>query len=279
MQTALIDGDIVAYMAASLAQEDAFPPLPGQTEADCKPTADLKKAKRIAREIADKWEHIAGCTNRRIAMTDRDTARSSFRYQVHPHYKNQRVKEKPVLLGAVIDWMFKAHDAEYEPRLEGDDLLGIWQTGTKNPDVIISKDKDMMTIPGRTLIIPHMKTTDGLKVKKVSPSEAADHMMMQVITGDAVDNYLGAPGAGMVKAKKMLDLYREGSYSSRWETIVDTFVWAWEYRKTYRSLWVHPGDPEAEALMNMRCARILRAKDYRNSKIGLWMPDGEREWV
>jgi DNA polymerase-1 len=283
MTTALIDGDIVAYMAAVLAQEDAFPPLPGQTEEDCKPTADLKKAKRIAREIMDKWTHVAGCTDRRVAMSDRTTSRASFRYQVHPHYKNQRVNERPLLLEQVEKYLYDRHDAVFLPHLEGDDLLSMWQT---DDTVVISKDKDMLTIPGRVLIIPHMKTTDGLKPQKITKRAAANNLFMQVLTGDAIDNYSGAPGVGKAKAAEFLnDIFYEPG-GQRWPTIVKAFTWAWENRPRYHGLWVHPENPEEEALMNMRCARLLKDADYievdgngNKHNVGLWLPGGEREWI
>lgn len=282
MATALIDGDIVAYMASILAQEDAFPPLPGQEEADCKPTADFKKAKRIVREIMDKWEHVAGCTSRRIAMTDRSTSRSSFRYEIHPHYKNQRVAEKPILLFDVIDWMFTKHEAVSLPRLEGDDLLSMWQSERPNDDVVVSKDKDMLTIPGRVLIIPHAKSTDNIKPVKITRRMAINTLFEQVLTGDSVDNYLGAPGVGPAKAAKVLEEFLTVGGMNRWQAIVGAFEWAWEKRPRNHKSWVHPGNPEAEALMNMRCARLLTHTDYQpnsTKQIGLWLPGGEREWI
>ncbi len=277
MATALIDGDIVAYMAAVLAQDEVFPPLPGEDPSP--PSADRKKAMRVARDIMDKWEHAAGCNSRRVALTDRSSSRSSFRYAIHPHYKNQRTSPKPVLLEEMNEYLIDRHHAEMVHRLEGDDLLGIWQTSSTDDDVIVSKDKDMLTIPGRVLIIPHMQTTNFVSPIDVNRHEAANHLFLQVLTGDPTDNYLGAPGVGKVKAQQYLQMYLDEGNMSRWDVIVKAYTYAWEHYPRQHGSWVHPGKPETEALMNMRCARILHAKDYRDNQIGLWAPKGDREWI
>lgn len=277
MATALIDGDIVAYMAAVLAQDEVFPPLPGEDPTP--PSADRKKAMRVARDIMDKWEHAAGCSTRRVALTDRSSSRASFRYSIHPHYKNQRTSAKPVLLGEMIDYLIDRHQAETIHRLEGDDLLGIWQTSSTDDDVIVSKDKDMLTIPGRVLIIPHMQSTNQVHPVDINMGEALDNLFMQVLTGDSTDNYLGAPGVGKARAAQYLEMFHNESNLSRWDVILKAYAWAWDNVPRYHESWVHPGDIQAEALMNMRCARILHAKDYRDNQIGLWAPKGDREWI
>jgi 5'-3' exonuclease len=184
-----------------------------------------------------------------------------------------------MLLEEVENYLIDKHDAEAWPSLEGDDLLSMWQT---TDTVVVSKDKDMLTIPGRVLIIPHMKTTDKLKPKKISPREAADFLFIQVLTGDPVDNYAGAPGIGVGKAAEFLNGYQLGNYKTRWEAIITAYEWAWEKRPRWHHLWVHPESPYEEALMNMRCARLLKDEDYKpvvGGSVGLWLPEGKREWI
>lgn len=276
MTIALIDGDIVAYMGASLAEEEAFPPLPGQDPDDAKPTASWANCRRIMKDIMDKWEYLAGATESRVALTDRSTPRASFRYQVHPHYKNQRTKGKPILLEKAEAYLIKRYAAESCPGLEGDDLLSMWATsGAYDDAVVVSKDKDMLTIPTKVLIIPHAKTTDGLHPKKITKSQALDNLFRQVVTGDTVDNYLGAPGVGPKGAETWL---LDGG--SRWDRLVACYEWAWENRPRYHDRWVHPGDAEAEALMNFRCARLLADGDYEyNKRVRMWAPGGKKEWL
>ncbi len=275
MTIALIDGDIVAYMAAQLAETEAFPPLPGQDPADCgSATTDRKQMRRICNDIMDKWSYVAGATDVRVALTDRSKPRASFRYQVHPHYKNQRTRSKPELLGEAEEYLVKRYEAESYPGLEGDDLLSMWATsGIYDDFVVVSKDKDMLTIPGRVMIIPHMKTTDGLEPVSVSKSEALDNLFRQVVTGDTVDNYLGAPGVGPKGAETWLE--GEGT---RWDRLMACYAWAWEKRPRYHDCWVFPGDPYKEALMNFRCARLLRHGDYNYAEtVRLWGPHGKSE--
>lgn len=278
MTIALIDGDIVAYMAAQLAETEAFPPLPGQDPADCgEATADPKKMRRVARDVIDKWMYVAGATEVRVALTDRSKPRASFRYLVHPHYKNQRTRSKPQLMELAEQYLINKFGAESQMGLEGDDLLSIWMTGEHKTDgVVVSKDKDMLTIPGRVVIIPHMKSTDNLEVQTISKSDALDNLFRQVVTGDSVDNYLGAPGVGPKGAETWLEAVGD----SRWDTLVECYAWAWENRPRYQDKWVYPEDPKAEALMNFRCARLLRDGDYRQREaVRLWGPEGEDAWL
>lgn len=279
MTIALIDGDMVAYMAATLAQEEAFPPLPGQDPDDGAPTANWKNCRRIMNDILDKWEYCARATGCMIAMTDRTTSRASFRYHVHPHYKNQRTAAKPMLLERAEEFLRKRKGARFTRGLEGDDVLGIWATGEfAGEGVIVSKDKDMRTIPGRCVIIPHMKSTDGLEIEEISRAQAQDNLFRQVITGDSTDNYLGAPGIGTKGAETWLAASKEDGLT-RWGGLIQAYEWAWEMRPRWHDRWVHPGKPYEEALMNMRCARILHDGDYKDGKVRLWGPKGSEEWL
>ena len=82
---------------------------------------------------------------------------------------------------------------------------------------------------------------------------------MQVLTGDATDGYPGLPGLGPVGAEKVLlgrDLLDE---LKCWEAIVAAYV--------------KKGLTEADALVQARMARILRAEDYSAYKgVKLWEP-------
>ncbi len=279
MTIALIDGDMVAYMAAILAQTEGFPPLPGQTQEDCKPIASLKKAKRIVREILAKWEHHAGCTSSRVYLSDRSGPRTSFRYQIHPEYKNQRTGEKPLLLKECEKYLIDKFGATSRPQLEGDDMLGIAQTTNLAEDtVVVSKDKDMATIPGKTLIVPHLKTLDGVEVETISPKKAAMRHLMQTMIGDTIDNYKGIPGIGPVKARCIL-LNAVAQGDKPWEAVLRAF------KRVDKSKCVHDNGWD-EFIMNARCAYILQADDIGQNPINgqlsirLWAPPGmDTEWL
>ena len=94
------------------------------------------------------------------------------------------------------------------------------------------------------------------------------YFFTQVLTGDAVDNYKGCPKVGPVKAQQILhkaslnitDLTLRNV--AIWEAIVATFEKA--------------GLTEDDALIQARCARILRYEDLDlKGNIILWTPP---EW-
>jgi DNA polymerase I len=125
------------------------------------------------------------------------------------------------------------------PEVEGDDVLGIlYEPG----DVIVSSDKDMLTIPGL-----HLR--DGL-IHEVSRGEADLNFYTQVLTGDAADNYPGCPGFGPVTAKKaLLGCVTE---QQLWGQVLASYE-----KKGY-------GEPYVIA--QARCARILRTGEYDHEK-------------
>lgn len=172
-----------------------------------------------------------------LAFGDRVT----FRRGVWPKYKANRSKNrKPAGYGELIDWVERAGPARgWEvarlPDVEGDDVLGIlYEEG----DVIVSIDKDMLTLPGL-----HLR--DG-EVQEVSRLEADRNFYTQVLTGDSTDNYPGCPGVGPVGAENLLaDCSAE---VEMWEKVLE----AYEKKKL----------GEADAITQARCARILRAGEY-----------------
>jgi DNA polymerase-1 len=167
--------------------------------------------------------------------------RLTFRYGVWPQYKANRKKyRKPAGYRKLVEWVDKAApargwDVRRLPDIEGDDVLGVlYEEG----DVIVSIDKDMLTIPGL-----HLR--DG-EILEVSRLEADRSFYGQVLTGDASDNYPGCPGFGPVTAQKAL-------------AGCSTEVEMWhEVLRAYEK----KGYGEPYAITQARCARILRAGEY-----------------
>jgi DNA polymerase-1 len=93
------------------------------------------------------------------------------------------------------------------------------------------------------------------KMITVTEEEADYNHLMQTLTGDAVDNYIGCPGIGKVNAKKILD-----AADDKWAAIVKAYEKA--------------GLTEEDALIQARCARILRHTDYdlEKKEVILWSP-------
>ena len=173
---------------------------------------------------------------------------TNFRYAIYTEYKSGRRKyRRPAGLAALREWAFKGWTSLTLPGVEGDDVLGIM---AEPGDVIVSRDKDMHTIPGIHV--------DGDKLLEIGQWEADYNFFCQVLTGDATDGYPGCKGVGPVSARKLLaDCKTPGQ------------MWGQALRA-----YAKAGHSLEFALQMARCARILRPDEYdhvRNQPI-LWQP-------
>lgn len=259
---ALIDADIIAYIASAVGQrsidwDDGEAPMID---------ADLPKAKRAATETVMAWLALTGEDEPLLCWTDRSGP--TFRYRVHPHYKGQRTTAaKPTMLATIEEYLKTQFPSVEMPDLEGDDVIGLIATDPEKPrDVImVSTDKDMKTVPG-LLMVPGKEK----KPRRVRPDRADYYWMLQTIMGDKTDNFAGAPGAGIKAAEAALA--DADGLEDMWSAVLDVY-----YRQFDHKRWGEKfvtGDPEDEALMNARCARILRHGDYNyeTGEIKLWTP-------
>lgn len=173
-----------------------------------------------------------------------------FRTSVDPTYKAKRVDtRKPVAFTAVRERIEAEWEVRKFPGLEADDVMGI--LATKGKDTIIcSADKDMRQIPGRVW--------NGKDLLVIEEHEADFWFLMQTLTGDTSDGYKGCPGIGPAKAERLLG--HEGTIETWWPKVVE------EYQKA--------GLTEADAIVQARLARILRAEDWDFIKKvpKLWTP-------
>jgi DNA polymerase-1 len=182
-----------------------------------------------------------------------------FRYDVLPSYKANRARTRrpPMMVN------LRAQLLDRQPfkmirvvdRLEADDLCGIASTsiqqgGTGLEPIIISEDKDLLTIPG----ILYQKGRSF----EVTLEEADRAHMYQTLVGDTTDGYKGLPGVGPKKADKILDAAEGTAVKYLWEAAHAAFIgggWTHEY-----------------ALTQARVARILRCEDWdqHTKEIRLW---------
>ena len=146
--------------------------------------------------------------------------------------------------------------------MEGDDVMGILHTENSDTTVIVSSDKDMLTIPGRVYNPRHGE------IVEVSLNEANYNWLTQTLTGDSTDGYGGCPRVGKVKAAKALippdDTHHEFYLRRNWQIVIDL----------YRNFYSDPDEAEDNALCQARLARILRCEDYDpdDGLIRLWHP-------
>lgn len=272
-RTLLIDADVVAYQAAS-ACEKATEWEPGYWTWHCE-FEDVVRA--VERKIAQYMEKLEA-DDYRLCLTDSDR---NWRLDVLPTYKGNRASvKKPLCLLAVREWLIDDKDALLRPRLEGDDIMGIFATwdAVKGEKIIVSIDKDMKTIPG----LYYRDAEAG--VVEVTEEEADYWHLYQTLTGDVVDGYTGCPGVGPTKAEKLLKgnlkltSYdheitrgkRKGEVEVRWEEVPAETPW-----ETVVSCYEAAGLTEEDALQQARVARILRASDYdfKKKEPILWTPN------
>ena len=175
----------------------------------------------------------------------------NFRYSVDPTYKsNRKGNRKPLGYKVLLDWLKEENPDTVisKDNLEADDYLGILATSPNAPKrIIVSEDKDLMTIPC-TLY------RQG-KLQVITEEMADRFWMYQTLVGDPADGYKGCPQIGAVKADKILS--KNGNI---WDHVKHTFLAA---KLT-----------EEDALVQARLARILRYSDWdsENQQPILWSP-------
>lgn len=258
-RTLLVDADIMAYRASS-ATEGVFYFNGG----DQPPAVDdnLDEALEVAARDIENLANKLKASRVIVCLTDDiDQATgeiTNFRVGVYPNYKRNRLAvRRPSTLRQVKDFYADRYECYQRPSLEADDCMGILSTSKKlvpGEKIIVSEDKDMQTIPG-LLFNPKRDKTP----RRISELEADRYFMQQTLTGDTTDGYPGAKGIGP-KSKFVAALAEAKDLRSMWEIVLEGYG-----TKGYT--------PE-DALVQARCARILRATDwdFHERRPRLWTP-------
>lgn len=244
-KTLLIDGDVLAYQSASIAQANI------QWEGELWTThSDLALAKNWVIERLEMFKEKTGADAFVIAISDKN----NFRRELNPLYKaNRRSKFAPIGLSPMRDWMAEEYGTVIYPNLEADDVIAIMATDL-TPDeerVIVSIDKDFKSVPCTFYDFNRDEIHD------VSVEDANKYHLMQTMAGDPVDGYKGIPGVGAVKAMRLLD-----KNGANWDTVL----------KAYSDAQL----TEEEALTNAWMAYLIQHKEFDpvNQQLKyLWMPD------
>lgn len=243
MRTIIIDADIVAFSCAAAVEKPTN--WGGGLWTLHSHEADVIEA--MSKMIVGFYDKLEA-DSFMCALSSPD----NYRKNVYPDYKANRGKtRKPMLLNFAKEYLMREYSGIIIDGIEADDIIGITATSGSDEYIIVSKDKDLLTIPGKHFKMH--KPDDGIVEVTV---EQADHMFyVQCLTGDTTDNYNGIPGIGPKKAEKIL----EGctTKDQYWSAIVSAYLKA--------------GMTEDDALVTARLARILRAEDYDNG-VKLWSP-------
>ena len=231
----LLDGDILPYTIGFIVKEIDY--LKAEMRVECGEYPSLYETPEflsyadIMNSLLNRLIGSAECDCARIYMTESAT---NFRINLafsHP-YKGTRAPDKPRFFYELRRYLLETQDAILATGEEADDLMSIdaWtlarefceyegvEVGSEEHKaysnyVVISKDKDLMQVPGWHLLYkgkeyemvwvtklgflrPKYKS-DG-KMKKLEGG-GLKFLYAQMLMGDDVDNYKGLPLCGMVK--------------------------------------------------------------------------------
>lgn len=278
--TLLIDADIIAFTAAAAVQkihEDEF----GWVQ----PFANRHEGEAVVDNMLGGLEQMFKPTHFRLILTD---PKENWRRGVLPTYKAFRKENfKPLLLEILKDYMREKYKAEHWPSLEADDVLGILMTEPQEYEgerILIGKDKDFLTIPGKYHQLGRLTPQGKPIVTEVTKWQAIRYHLGQALTGDATDGYPGCPGIGKGRVDELLDNPKllvpqkgvitrgvnKGKETTKWVSEPTRDLWA-----MIVSNYEKAGQTEEDALANARCAHILHHEDYDREAqaIRLWTPE------
>jgi len=238
----LIDGDILTYRTCWACQTQV------QWEDDIVTTAtNLKEVRAQADAMIAHWQEQLGV--KQVVICFSPKGGKYFRHNILESYKGTRkASQKPMGYHSLVEYLKHKYSYLQVPMLEADDTLGILATnGECSRNIIVSVDKDMLTIPCEYYNMDK-------EITETVSLELADYMhLYQTLVGDSTDNYKGCPGVGPKKAADILKI-------PAWSRVVTAFQQA--------------GLTEEDALVQARVARILRANEYDfgTGEVKLWEP-------
>lgn len=250
MTVALIDGDIVAYRAATAIQRSIE-----WEDGEKRTYASPEQAIEVASSLIDEWSSKIKADRTIICMGH---ARN-FRRTLVPSYKSQRPVEKPLVFAKLVEHLRATYECRQIPLLEADDVMGIMGTSVKldNP-IVVTIDKDLAGVPC-TLFNP-MKDRAP---RRISEADANYWWMLQTLMGDRVDGYAGIPGVGPKTAEKIL-MIPVRSIKNLWRCVTEAYE--------------EKGLTIDDAITTARLARILRREDIDTTEktISLWHPSPQK---
>lgn len=264
--TLLIDADLIVYRIASV-NEKHFD-FGGQDAISYDEDGAINDIEDFVTKLGEKFnpEKVIMCF----------TSSDNFRYDVLPTYKsNRKDKEKPKLFGVLKDYLESEYPCWQFPKLEADDIMGIYSSSDPGKYIVCSGDKDMKTIPCK--FYNFLNDT----VEEIDLDEANYWFFYQTLIGDTTDGYKGCPLIGPKKAETFLNnLYADVKHTSPgfdsesyiWQSIVELYEKTSE-KQAMKAYGVYPLTEEI-ALQQARVARILRygEYDFETKEVKLWTP-------
>jgi len=264
----LLDGDVFAYEAASVAEHEVeFPDGIWVLYSDFDTAFGhaTRKIERLKEELkADEVIFTWSCPTGRY-----------WRHDILPTYKgNRKGGRKPMALRELKEALAEEYESVMRPNLEADDVMGILATNPKYKlkakKIIVSIDKDMQTIPG-WLFNPDK----DYQPWEVSREHADRFHLAQALAGDQTDGYPGCPQVGFDTALDALEnLQKPVSYEHTFKSgkRKDTTETRWT-KDDAEDMWdvvkanfERQGLNEEAALLQARVSRILRHGEWNTNK-------------
>lgn len=268
MLTLLIDADVLRYqLAFKNTKTIKWEAEDDDAEATVSEVVNPEKAKTDLGDYIEELLEKFGTRHFLLPLS----VNTNFRKGILPTYKGNRTKPKPALWNAVDGFLHELYPEKIITReyLEGDDILGLLATMPAprlcpGKRIVVSIDKDLQTIPGRL----YNPGRPDVGTRTISEHDANLFWMKQVLTGDTVDNYKGCPGIGPKKADEFLMPVHEALLAGDVETHLAA-LWS-----CVQMVYESKGFTAEDALIQARCARILRHGDYnfKTEEVTLWNP-------
>lgn len=214
----LIDGDIVKYRCAAVAEKTKYCVTWNNTEVEFFDTHKDSKARAeylgdgiiwSRKEIQPLEFALQACKTTLDALLAKlNPSKTSiflspdrtFRHDIArtKPYKGNRVQPKPKYLKDVEEYLIKVHGATVGINIEADDAIGAALSTESDGAVSVSIDKDLLQISGW-----HYNWVDD-RIQWISPKDADLRFYSQLLTGDVTDNIPGLPSYGPAAAKRIL---------------------------------------------------------------------------
>jgi 5'-3' exonuclease len=282
-RTILVDGDTIAFRAASAVQHKVISDL-GTAEFFARLPEGEAAVDNMMQALHDQLQ----ATHIKVFLSC--PGEENWRLKVADTYKsNRKGSVRPLILDELKDYLRRVYGATHLAFLEADDCLGIYAT---DPDliqgekIVVGKDKDFKTIPGLHYQLDDKDEKGQPIIREVTEMEAAKNHYAQTLVGDAVDGFEGCPGVGPARAKRIVDTperlvpkegvitrgKNKGQKVVKWHSAGPSSIW-----EAVVSNYEKAGLGEGEALIAGRLSKILLSGDYdmENHVVRLWVPGTE----
>ena len=165
---------------------------------------------------------------------------------IRPYKGTRHVHSKPLMFNNIRQYLLDVWRADVIFDQETDDEMAIRQTQADYDTIIVAVDKDMLQVPGY-----HLNPNKGFK--KVSKEGGDLFLYRQCLTGDSVDNIMGAHKVGPKAAENILPKYEDPAIM--WEKVVAGYA---ESLDKYPDAYPDGMTPVEAATENMRLVYLRR---------------------